>query len=515
MNHQWFDNLTRAMAPVSRRESLKVVAISLAGRVLPTMGVGASVLPSRAAADKRPTRPEIAPDTVELLGYQDAGYRYETIPLGAAPPSGWEQPLFDESGFQFGQAAFGSGGNCPLQSTVRTMWPSNSQLLVRSVVSIPLGASNLRVVVSAHSGIVGVFFDGYPLTHSISHHDCPVEDEFRFDVAPSRVTPGEKIIAFQILDHGDEAFFDARILADLPRAIFAGNCSGNTLSVPCNELNDYLKDCGVVCPDGRLRPGEFGCTICDPQPSATRVLASSSSADFGEHCVTEVVSVFWEPTQPQTSVISYQPTACCDQQCKDEIADVTSQLQAHERSHRAVCGDLIAEANVVWLARSFTACGPTARLAGVGLSRQIKSAIAETRRTIVNTYNKSPEPEQARMIECAKCIPAQPGRACVNGSCTEACSRSSRCPDLRVDCSRAGRSCFCTSDTEGFIRCAGPTSANFCVTDRVRCMTSDGCERLFGRGWFCMASGTGCCGCHPLPTGKAACDGFGTCVPPC
>jgi len=88
IDHQWFDNLTSAIAPVSRRDSLSVVGASLAARLFPALG-----------AEDRSVRSS----------------------------ENWHQPTFNDSGFKLGQAAFDSGGDCPLRPTVRTIWPSNSQ----------------------------------------------------------------------------------------------------------------------------------------------------------------------------------------------------------------------------------------------------------------------------------------------------------------------------------------------------------------------------------------------------
>src|SRR5437868_4312775 len=99
--------------------------------------------PRKALGNKTPADPDIAPHTFEVLSYQDSGYRFLIIGPNETPPPGFEQPFpdFDASaaGFTEGTAAFGSGGECPLQSTVQTDWPINTQLLVRRNVFIPAG----------------------------------------------------------------------------------------------------------------------------------------------------------------------------------------------------------------------------------------------------------------------------------------------------------------------------------------------------------------------------------------
>jgi hypothetical protein len=78
-------------------------------------------------------------------------------------------------------------------------------------------------MVSVDNDIVGVFFNGKRIAERIEHGNCPILDEFRFDVPPELVKPGEEnLVAFHLLDRppdpgqANESFFDARILADIP-----------------------------------------------------------------------------------------------------------------------------------------------------------------------------------------------------------------------------------------------------------------------------------------------------------
>jgi hypothetical protein len=184
-----------------------------------------------ALGDERPTDPDIGPHTFEFLPYQASDYRFQIIPPGAVPPEQEDfltQMPFDDTDFPTGSAAFGSGGDCPLQDTVQTGWPVTSQLLVRRVVDIPAEATSVRILVAVGNDIVGVFFNGTRLvertlgTQIVAHAECPMLDEFRFDVPPALVQPGPNLIAFHVVDRSpieerpNESFFDARILAELP-----------------------------------------------------------------------------------------------------------------------------------------------------------------------------------------------------------------------------------------------------------------------------------------------------------
>lgn len=217
----------------------------------PKKGVGPLVLLaifgglaiSETAADERPTDPELGSNTFELLSYQDSGYGFKIIGLEEDPPLGFEQPDFDETGFDIGNAAFGSGG----EETVQTPWPVNSELLVRRVVSIPAGTANVRIMVSVDNDILGVFFNGTKISDLVEHDGSPIRDEFRFDVPRSLVQEGENLIAFHVLDRGEASFFDTRILAELSLAELNNAMASTVLEtqegIPEVPISDIKFDC--------------------------------------------------------------------------------------------------------------------------------------------------------------------------------------------------------------------------------------------------------------------------------
>ena len=189
-------------------------------RIDPTESLGQQ--PNTPPANRGVTR-----DSVEVLSYQDSGYRFLIIVPDETPPPGFEQPDFEPVGFDTGNAAFGSGGECPLQAKVQTNWPIETQLLLRRTVSIPAGASNVRIMVSVDNDIIGVFFNGTllppptGLSYPFGIDTCPVVDQFRFDVPPDLVQQGDNLVVYQLKDRGIESFFDTRILAELARDDFS------------------------------------------------------------------------------------------------------------------------------------------------------------------------------------------------------------------------------------------------------------------------------------------------------
>jgi hypothetical protein len=149
-----------------------------------------------------------------LLPYQASNYSFKTD---------------TDSTFRDGNAAFGSGGSCPLQSTVQSPWPINSDLLISRRVSIPHEAFNVRIMASVDNDILEALFNNELLASNVIHDGCPVLDEFRFD--PQFVRPGSNLLSFHVRDRGDESFFDTSIRAEvpiLPSLPKTSNCFGYT-----------------------------------------------------------------------------------------------------------------------------------------------------------------------------------------------------------------------------------------------------------------------------------------------
>lgn len=155
------------------------------------------------------------PGTFEVSPY-GARYRYQVLLDTQSPPPGFERPTFDDSNWSAADAAFGSGGACSLQATVRTRWPANTRLLVRRGVSIPAGVAAVRIMASVDDNVVAVYLNGTQISGSVTYNGCPSRDDFRFDVPLSSVRPGWNVLAFHLRDRGGQSFFDARILAQLP-----------------------------------------------------------------------------------------------------------------------------------------------------------------------------------------------------------------------------------------------------------------------------------------------------------
>src|SRR3990167_4713687 len=155
----------------------------------------------------------LVPTTTELVPYQSFGYRYKVIPHGPPIPT-FEQPGFDDSLWSTGMGAFGSGFvYCDLQNTVQTNWPVDTQLLVRKQVSIPAGATNVKIKLAVDNYLLGIFVNGTQVAGQKFSANCPSRDDFVFDVPQSSIKAGENLIVFWLADVGVESYFDAQVTA--------------------------------------------------------------------------------------------------------------------------------------------------------------------------------------------------------------------------------------------------------------------------------------------------------------
>ena len=148
----------------------------------------------------------------------------------ATPPAGFEQAGFDDSAWNTGSAAFGTpspgggaGTPCPLQSTDQTPSSISTDLLVRRNISIPSGATNVRILISVDNEVIGLFFNGTQLPGMPQVGDCPRRDDYIFDVPAELVQSGvddqgkpkKNTVVYHLRDEGGEDFFDTRIIANL------------------------------------------------------------------------------------------------------------------------------------------------------------------------------------------------------------------------------------------------------------------------------------------------------------
>jgi hypothetical protein len=145
--------------------------------------------------------------------YEAADWRFQQVEHGELEgfQAGPESP-----GFTTGQAAFGSGGSCPLQATVRTDWAVDTDMLLRRSIDLPAETSSVRASIRIDNDFVA-FWNGVEIGRGV-HEDCPdpERDEFILNVDDGLLDTGANLLAIRAIDRGVESFVDVQITAIPP-----------------------------------------------------------------------------------------------------------------------------------------------------------------------------------------------------------------------------------------------------------------------------------------------------------
>jgi hypothetical protein len=145
----------------------------------------------------------------ELLSYQAANWKYSAASSSDAPiTSLFYAPTYDVSGWATGQAAFGSGGSCPLQANVHTAWPVGTTLMVRHMFSAQ--AHQPVTVYFEIDNDAKVYVNGVQIANVV-HEGCPLVDEYSVAVSGDLIDGCDNSVAACVTDRGGESFFDLRI----------------------------------------------------------------------------------------------------------------------------------------------------------------------------------------------------------------------------------------------------------------------------------------------------------------
>jgi hypothetical protein len=177
--------------------------------------------------------PSPAAAATTILPYRGTGYRYLEVPSGQEP-SDWQSLFFDHSSWGTGDAAFGSGGSCPLQPTVNTHWDVNTDMLLRKPITLPAGARGITVSVAVDNDI-SVYWNGTPVG-SANHDGCPASDDRVFSVPDNLLVAGTNLLAVRGSDNGFESFLDVSVSAEIEPSA----------DQPLTSLGAFAPSTGVV-----------------------------------------------------------------------------------------------------------------------------------------------------------------------------------------------------------------------------------------------------------------------------
>jgi hypothetical protein len=152
----------------------------------------------------------ISPDTLSTH------YRRRLITI-VGEGVGFEQPDFDDSHFAVGDAAFGTGSFYPLDTTVQTPWPLETDLLLRKTFTVPSNATTMRVAVAIDNDMQ-VFINGVDISGGLQQNEgCAERDRFIFVVPENLlIFDRENLLAVRARDRGGISYVDVEVRAMLP-----------------------------------------------------------------------------------------------------------------------------------------------------------------------------------------------------------------------------------------------------------------------------------------------------------
>ncbi len=137
----------------------------------------------------------------DVVVYGQSSWKYQVVAWGA------------------GAAAFGNLAGCTPPSTVRTTWPSNTDLVARLRVQLPCGTGSVQVGVAIDNDI-SVWCNGVDVSGGVrTSGGCAVRDRYVFNVPDSALVAGENVIAVRAHDYGSVTFFDARVAANFQNVL--------------------------------------------------------------------------------------------------------------------------------------------------------------------------------------------------------------------------------------------------------------------------------------------------------
>jgi hypothetical protein len=157
-------------------------------------------------------------DVLVVIPYLSSGYRVRFAAFDGL--QGFEQPTFDDSQFFSGSAGFGSccsgcrtGCNgCPLDPTVSTIWPLQTDFLLRKTFTLPSNATEMKVSVAIDND-VQVFINGVDVSGGLKTAEgCAMRDQLVFSVPDNILNKsGNNLVAVRARDRGVVSYVDLEI----------------------------------------------------------------------------------------------------------------------------------------------------------------------------------------------------------------------------------------------------------------------------------------------------------------
>ena len=165
------------------------------------------------------------------IDYGATGYRYQQSVESSftIDTAGFRADGYNDSGWSLGDAAFGSAGDCSLNTngSIKTTWDVSTDLLVRKRFTVAGGSPTARVSVAIDNDIK-VYINGVDVTPNAKvnggatspsfdangfaiHDGCPSQGSLTFDV--SGLNPGSNLLVIEAHDRGTSSYLDVKVEA--------------------------------------------------------------------------------------------------------------------------------------------------------------------------------------------------------------------------------------------------------------------------------------------------------------
>jgi hypothetical protein len=279
-------------------------------------------------------------------------------------------------------------------------------------------------------------------------------------------------------------------LAVPSRARQAFACRGdNTITVPCTEVENYIKQCGWLGPFGTRVHDAYGITLFNfIAPIEGPVSTYRHPSNPNLYCAERVVRVPWSITRNTSGTVLLQPeNVCCADRCRAALDPWTNIIVQHEADHRSKNVQLIAEMNAKWAAitEPFVECAGSVIQALQQLNARITRLVEADKAEVVR---RSQEHELPPGPPCQDCQSTTNACQLCTGDCFDICSPGTCCPTAR-----GFGGCCPTSDPNccersccppAYSVCCGRGSDACCPWDRECVFASDGiwCRRRNAHG---------------------------------
>ena len=321
--------------------------------------------------------------------------------------------------------------------------------------------------------------------------------------------------------------FDNKELQGVKRVAAQMTCQpDNNVTIPCDQLNNYLHDCGVICPDGHRKYDHGGCTSYSVNAPNEATLDAGSLSDPYRNRVTKQTcfdaTFTWRWTfvnPPDSRMINFTPAGipCCIDACNREVSEVLDQLAEHEGQHRFNIQSAFDDVNTLWTRKPFTGCGKNQKAALLDLKSRVSKAQAETKKQFDTAVTQ--EPPQPRAIDCLKCIEGDPCLRCVDNNCQRKfCPDCTECNPITGNCDPVTAGAMVLSSSTGCTVCCDASQCQTCDPITNTCVsTCVDCETC--QNGTCVSTCSACETCQngTCVTTCSACETCqdGTCVSTC